>query len=509
MKGLLERLTPRPSIELVMGLLFGASVLLMTAVVGVIYVDRNGGDTDVAAGPTSEETSETTVSTTVDGVVNADGTITRADGSVVTKDGTVIKPATKSTATTARTATTAKRTTGTLPSSPGATRIGVTGTQVKWGIHAPQTFGTIPVDFAKDPIKGVETYIGYINTHGKVHGREIYKEVRNDKYTPDGAREAANLMIDELKPFFASGTLGVDQVAIVAARAKARGVPYIAGGGTESAFKNMSLFQVGISYDTHLIKLAQFLGKETKRTGSPYFGLTKVGVTRLDSDYIKGSVEVSFRNALQANGLSLVSVVTVGKPTEQTDYDKQISDLKTAGVQILVPAQDPLTTSREVNACVSQRCPWKWTISDFAHDSNTALKLMGGTWNGYLGLSGSCYYTDPAGNDPAKCGSLKQAHEQWVAMNGEDNWKEQGQGGIAGYQLVHFWLKALQDAGADPTREKFVAALKAYNGYNDLVTGPITFAGKSTFEHGAEKMVVWQAGVDVWKQIGPGFVDGF
>ena len=493
-----------------MGLLFGASVLLMTAVVGAIYVDRNGGDTDVTAGPIGEEeTTDTTVGTEIEGVVNPDGTITKADGSVVTKDGKVIKPPTKkATATTTRNRA-PSRTPGTLPSTPGATRTGVSATEVKWGLHAPQTFGTIPVDFAKDPIKGVNTYIDFINKNGGVHGRRIKHEVKNDKYTPDGAREAANLMIDELKPFFASGTLGVDQVAIVAARAKARGVPYIAGGGTESSFKDMSLFQVSVSYDTHLIKLAQFLGKETKRTGSPYFGLTNVGVSRLDSDYIKGSVEVSFRRALEDNGLTLKAVVTVGKPTDQTDYDKQISDLKKANVQILVPAQDPLTTSREVNACISQQCPWKWTISNFAHDSNTALKLMGGTWNGVLGLSGSCYYQSPAAADPAKCGSLKQAHERWVAINGEDNWKEQGQGGIAGYQLVHFWLKALQDAGADPTREKFVAALKAYNGYSDLVTGPISFAGKSTFEHGAEKMVVWQAGVDVWKQVGPGFVDGF
>jgi branched-chain amino acid transport system substrate-binding protein len=511
MGGLIERLRMRPTLELVMGLLFAISVLLMVSVVGAIYVgkDKPGGDVALSAGET-EDTTPGTKTTTPDGTV-----VTTPDGSVVTTPGTPGPTGTNRTGTTTK-STTPPRTTDTLPSTPGATRTGVSATSIKWGVHAPTTFGTIPVNFAKDPLQGVANYIEYINTHGGIHGRRIEYKAFNDQYTPEGAKTAANDMVDSFKPFFASGTLGVDQVAIVAARAKSRGMPYIAGGGSESAFKSIGLFQVGTSYDTHLIKLAQFLGKETKRTGSPYFGLTRVGVTRLDSDYIKPSVEVSFRNALSENGLSLVKVVTVIKPTDQTDYDKQISDLKGANVQILVPAQDPLTTSREVNACVQQQCTWKWSISDFAHDSNTALKLMGGTWNGYLGLSAGCYYTDPSGADPAKCGSLKQAHDEWVqsgsnggANGSESSWTDQGQGGVAGYQLVHFWLKALKDAGADPTREKLVAGIKAYNGYSDLVSGPITFAGKSTYEHGAEKMVVWQAGVDAWKQAGPGFVDSF
>ncbi|MDQ1403646.1 MAG: branched-chain amino acid transport system substrate-binding protein [Actinomycetota bacterium] len=504
MKRLLERLG-KPSVELYIGLMFAASVLLMVSVVGVIWAGHGGpggGDTTtLAAGQARKGTKNTTLDTTADGSTTES---TLADGSVVggpgSASGTGKKKASGGSGTTS----------DTLPSTPGADRTGLSNTTVKWGVHAPETFGSIPVNFAKDPLQGVANYVAYINDKmGGINGRKIDYQHFNDQYTVQGANSAADMMVDEFKPFFGSGTLGVDQVAIVAARAKARHMPYIAGGGSEIAFKDMGLFQVGVSYDTHLSKLADFLGKEIHRTGSPYFGLTKVGVTRLDSDYIKPSVESTFRSALTRNGLSLVKVVTVIKPTDQTDYSKQISDLKGASVQILVPAQDPLTTSREVQECVSQQCTWKWTISDFAHDSNTALKLMRGSWNGYYGLSGSCYYTNAAAGDPAKCGSLKQAHEEWVAVSDEQSWQEQGQGGIAGYQLVHFWLKALKDAGADVTREKFVAALKTYNGYSDLVSGPITFAGKSTYEHGAEKMVVWQAGVDAWSQAGPGFVDSF
>ncbi|MFO1533893.1 MAG: hypothetical protein ABR562_09460, partial [Thermoplasmatota archaeon] len=57
---------------------------------------------------------------------------------------------------------------------------------------------------------------------------------------------------------------------------------------------------------------------------------------------------------------------------------------------------------------------------------------------------------------------LKEAHDEWRKINGEDDWVKDGQGGTAGYQLVHIWLKALKDIGTDPTREKFRAALLTY-----------------------------------------------
>jgi hypothetical protein len=214
--------------------------------------------------------------------------------------------------------------------------------------------------------------------------------------------------------------------------------------------------------------------------------------------------------------MQLVKVVVVQKPTDQTNYGAEIGQLKAAGTQIFVPAQDPLTTSRQVAECspAAQNCTWQYAGSNFAHESATALRLMGADWTParrkVRWLSGACFYTDPSTNDAAKCGpGSKRAHEQWVAMRSESDWMEKGQDGIAGYQFTHIWLKALRDAGVDPTREKFVAALKAYNNYDDIVSGPITFAGKSTYEHGAEKMVEFENSTGNWKQIGPGFVDHF
>ncbi|HUP86550.1 MAG TPA: ABC transporter substrate-binding protein [Acidimicrobiales bacterium] len=401
-------------------------------------------------------------------------------------------------------------------SAPGETRVGVSATEIKWAVHAPVTFDGAPLNLAEDPIEGLGYYVRYVNENGGINGRKIKmtgpeKGVYDDRYTVDGAKQAADAINGD-QPFFVSGTLGVDQIAVIAAEARKRGYPYLAAGGSEEPFKSIGMFQIAASYDTHLQRLAQFLGKEVQKPDSPYFNRKKIGVTRLNSDYIKPAVEVSFRNALQAAGLTLTKVVTINKPTEQTSYASQISDLKNAGVEVVVPAQDPISTSRMVAECATQQCGWKWSVSDFAHESDTALALMGGTWAGVRGLAGGCYYLSENAYKPEFCGAMNRAHEEWVAMDAdkEDGWKKDGQGGASAYQIVHIWLTALRSLGGDPTREKLVAALNNQENFSDLVSSPITYKGSPNIAHGAEGMVVYEAQPNVtWKQLTPGFVNSF
>ncbi|MGH2811967.1 MAG: ABC transporter substrate-binding protein, partial [Actinomycetota bacterium] len=289
--------------------------------------------------------------------------------------------------------------------------------------------------------------------------------------------------------------------------------------------------QIAGSYDTHLIKLAEFLGKEVKKDPCPavgecapnqsiYSGKKRIAAVELDSKYIRGSV-ASFEAAVKANGLEWAGAVLVPKYTDSSNthiYTGQCLELSQMGAQIVVPATDPLTTS---NMTVTGECSnFLWSMSNFAHDSDVALKLMGGTWyppksgpGGFKGLAGGCYYqlwSDP--DQASKCGKLKEAHDAWVAVAGESDWNENGQGGLAGYQITHIWLGALTNAGPDLTREKFVAALNAYNNYDDLVTVPITYLNSPNIAHGIDRFAVYEAtssGGGRWKQISDGLVGSF
>lgn len=510
----LRRMQERPTLPTLLSIGALTLSLLLASIVGAVYVGGqepdqqivtvSGSDSDLGDFGVGSDASEPQVL--------EDGTILQPDGTITAPDGTPVPGASGSPGSGSGRPAGGGTTAGkpAPPVGPG-NRTGVSATTIKWGLHAPVTFDGAPLNLAEDPLEGAQLYTDALNGAGGIHGRKIELKIADDRYTVPGGRKAANELINDYKPFYVSGTLGVDQIFQVAAEARKQGVPYSAGGGSESVFKDIGMFQVSGSYDTHLELLAKMLGAESKKPAgqSIYSGLTRVGVSALDSPYIAPAVE-SFRRALKANGLELVAVVKVQKPTEQTSYASQIQALRDERTEIFVPVQDPITTSREVAECVSQRCPWKYAASNFAHESDTALSLMGKQWVGVKALAGGCYYIHPNEGNPALCGQMKKAHEQWVQQKGQDDWVKDGQGGIAGYQLVHIWTKALQDAGPDPTRERLTAAMLTYRGYDNLVTSPLTFAGSENLSHGYDRVVVYEGQPnDKWKQLGPGFTDQF
>ena len=65
---------------------------------------------------------------------------------------------------------------------------------------------------------------------------------------------------------------------------------------------------------------------------------------------------------------------------------------------------------------------------------------------------------------------MHTARDQYVAINGQDDWEENGSGAAAGYQIVSFLRGGLAAPGADLTRERFRAAIADYAGYSDLIT---------------------------------------
>lgn len=525
----LRHLEDRPNPMLVMALGCGVVALLFAAVIGAVATGKDRvEDQGLIAGPAGQ--ADGSDDSLLDPTASTDTTVTSTDPAAQTGDA-----ANPSAATTRPGAATGVNRPPSFTAPPGAAipsgvedRTGVFKDRIEVRWHAPKTFDGQPLNLAEDPIEGLTYYQRDLNATGGIHGRKIKggenaDEVIDDRYTVAGGSAAGDKIV-EAKPFFAVGTLGVDQINQVASKARKAGIPYMAAGGSEELFKSIGMFQIAASYDTHFVKLADYLGKETKTASSPYFNKTVIGVTRLDSDFIGRPVDTTLKAALQRNGLTLKTVVKIQKPSEQTTYNDQLSDLRGSGVQVVIAAQDPISTGRMTKECGeppagagqgTQRCPWMWTFSNFANESDVALALMGGHWGAQKvrGLAGGCYYM-PKGvgkpYDPAFCGSMHKAHDIWVRQAGEIEWQKDGQGGASGYQLTYIWVKALKDAGPDPTREKLLAAMLAYDNYSDLVSGPIGFKGSQNIAHGAEKMVPFEAQLDTtYQQLTPGFVDSF
>ena len=391
------------------------------------------------------------------------------------------------------------------PPPSGGDATGVTAQEIKIGVHAPITFSGVPLNLAEDPIKGLETYTRFINENGGINGRKIVLDIQDDRFDSEGARRAANTLINDHKNFMVSGTLGIDQVAIVAAEAAKRGVPYTAAGGNEQK-PIPGMFQVSANYTTHVLQLADYMAVDPKYKGK------RVGILVSDSEFIR-PVADQFKQRLEANGNPVSAIVANQKPAQNPDYNGYILQFSRSNTQVVVPLTDPLTTQQIVQRCAAgAACGWTYSFSNFAHESDTALALMAPTWaqQRVRGLAAACYYTAPQVNDNAKCANMAVARDQYVKLNGQSDWDENGSGAAAGYQIVALLKGALTSPGADLTRERFVAALRGYQNYTDLITGPITFAGSDNTMRGASKMAVFEAQANnKFKMISDGLLGGF
>ena len=519
MENLLGRLQGRRAALLVLGL---GSVTVAVLMLGLIGFFSMGDSSNVVAGPAvgssgGGDTTETTV---------AGGTETTLAPTDPNAPSTTVAGQTGPKSTAPKTVPGTNRPfveeapppPGEAPLPKGGNATGVTANTIKYGVHAPITFNKAPVPLAGPVMRGIETYINYLNKHGGINGRAITFVPVDDEFTTNGADTAAKTLIDTQKVFFIAGTLGVDQINVVAGEARENKVPYFAGGGHEPAFKLMSLFQILGSYDTHVQKLADYMASD------PMYKGKVIGTLTSDTPQISPVVKV-FEDALKKHGMSVKINEEVQKPEDQAPkgYAEIIADYKDAGVEVVVPLTDPINTSGLVRQCgtgPANSCPWTYAFSNFAHDGETALTLFTDEWGRkkVRGLSGGCYPLAEQIGDPNKCSSMKIAKDQFEAERGagawtaqqNDNWGSSlGYNSAAGYQWM-FFKKAMIDQGSEVTRERLVAAIMRYNGYRDLVTGPITYKGSTNLAHGYELMTVWEAQPNnKYKMISDGMVSGF
>lgn len=387
-------------------------------------------------------------------------------------------------------------------------RTGVNNTTVKLGFHAPETFDGAPINLAEDPIAGIEAYVQFINDNGGIHGRKIQLSKADDRFNTPGAEQAADKLINDEKNFAVSGTLGIDQIAVVAAEAKKRGVPYMAAGGPETGEPRISdSFQLVSSYDNYSEQLARWMNTDPKYKGK------KVGILVSDTPLILPAADI-FKREWERLGNKVVSQVRNQKPQDETRYQDFILQFRNDGVEVVIPLTDPISTSRLVQQCAAGAlCGWTYSFANYAHDSDTALALMEPVWadTAVRGLSSGCYYQAPEIADTAKCGSMAKARDQFIAIHDQARWNRDGSGASAGYQIVSIWREALQRAGADLTRERYQAAIGGFVGYADLVTAPITYQGKSIHDGTAAMTILEATNVDPpkYKMISPGFLTNF
>jgi len=177
----------------------------------------------------------------------------------------------------------------------GQNVVGITPTEIRIGIHAPQT-GTgapLPASFAAGSAV-------YWKTH-KVCGRNVVVDFQDDKYTPSTARDVCGPM--SRRDFIVIGAAGTDQIQSCATMPDiaGKGVPYLSAGVTTNGLTGLNhYFATTLTYAQQAVLVL----RNAKAQG---LGLKKWAVVTSKTDNFKDARD-AMESVLKSAGVPYVDI---------------------------------------------------------------------------------------------------------------------------------------------------------------------------------------------------------
>ncbi|TAK34458.1 MAG: hypothetical protein EPO21_09595 [Chloroflexota bacterium] len=346
------------------------------------------------------------------------------------------------------------------PASAGASAVpGVTDTEITIG-----SFGTLSGAAswiglgARD---GMNIVINEINAAGGIYGRKIKIVSSDDQGDPAQALAAAKKAVERDKVFAILSGAGTTSFMGAMDYLRQSGVPVINGisqGGADTPFAP-NIFHLYPAAGSAAAAFPTFIVDNLKLTKIALIG----GSDATGQSYLDG-----FNAELARRGLKAVAMerFAVG----DSDFSSQLLKIKATNPEAVLITG----LAREVPLIIRQardlglKMP---LITDATGTAKSTLDVAGdaaeGAYTGYLLPS---FFGDPNAEQ-------QEFEKKWAAaygkIEGRPNFVDQFYYGDA-YVLK----EALQKAGKDLTREKFIAALETFKDFHRPAGNPVTFSDK-------------------------------
>jgi len=226
---------------------------------------------------------------------------------------------------------------------------GITDTEIILGMHGPLS-GTWGAAYAP-VIGGVEAYFRYVNAEEDgACGRDIILKIEDDQYLPARAVDAVKKLLDRDNVFAMIAGIGTAAHSAVWEDLNARGVPdlwIMSGANKFGSEPEKYPWSVPLLPDYYIE--GTIFGKYI----SENMPGKNVGLLRQNDDWGE-DVQNGLENGLDPEKNELVTVQSY----ELTDVSirSQVNNLKTAGVEIVVAASNPPTTSQLIKE--ADRLDW-------------------------------------------------------------------------------------------------------------------------------------------------------
>ena len=347
----------------------------------------------------------------------------------------------------------------------GFAQNGVTDDQIIIGSWAPQSgpaaaWGAVST--------AMDAYFQYINDQGGIHGRELVLETRDDGYDPARTVSAVRELIDRVGVFAFAGGVGTANGLAALPLIQRAGVPWVGPATGSEVFAEQSNGLVYTTFTDYVVEAALMTRHAVTTLGS-----TNIAIFYQNDGYgqagLRGLEEEVAR--LQEQGYDVTVGDRVSYERGTTNLGVQALRLRGSGADSVLLFSDPTAAANLVN---------EFQRLDFQPQMLATVTLLDPSLMANPGMQGALFsvflrlptvIVGEGNGDPIADQLYQDVVVGYAPQVAADPFRA-----LAGIAFAQPLVVALEAAGPDLTRESFLEALNAIDGYSDGLYHNVSFA---------------------------------
>ncbi|MFO7545342.1 MAG: ABC transporter substrate-binding protein [Trueperaceae bacterium] len=343
---------------------------------------------------------------------------------------------------------------------------GVTDTEIVFGNWGPQSgpaaaWGTVTT--------AIDAYFRYVNDQGGIHGRQLVLQSRDDGYDPARTVSAVRELIDREGVFAFVGGVGTANGLAALPLIQRAGIPWVGPASGSEQFAEQSNGLVYTTFTDYTVEAALMTRHAVQELGS-----TNIAIFYQNDGYgqagLRGLEEEVAR--LQEQGYDVTVGDKVSYERGTTNLGVQALRLRGSGANTVLLFSDPTAAATLVN---------EFQRLDFAPQMLATVTLLDPSLMALPAMQGALFsvflrlpsvIVGEGNGDPIADQLYQDVIVGYAPEIARDPFRA-----LAGIAFAQPAIEALKAAGPDLTRESFIAALQAIDGYSDGLYNDISFAG--------------------------------